>query len=121
MTSTSSMWRSRFGRKFNPWDVLQVLESRPLLSLSPIKSISLEAMMDSLGGMICSATILVICQNLSLDDNTWETVYTSNVPPKHRCRHSASLYKNNIVIFGGNDSEKSYNDVHMLKMRLSSL
>ncbi|CAD8073051.1 unnamed protein product [Paramecium primaurelia] len=38
-------------------------------------------------------------------------------PPRPRCRHSAIAYKNTIVIFGGNDSEKSYNDVYMLKQQ----
>lgn len=52
----------------------------------------------------------------NLDDNLWEIVYTSNNSPKQRCRHTAILYRNNIVIFGGNDSEKSYNDVHALRM-----
>jgi len=52
----------------------------------------------------------------NIDDNIWEIVYTTNTPPKQRCRHSAILYRNNIVIFGGNDSEKSYSDVHLLKM-----
>ena len=49
-----------------------------------------------------------------LDENQWEFIITEK-PPKPRCRHSAVAYKGHIIIFGGNDSEKSYNDVYVLR------
>jgi hypothetical protein len=60
---------------------------------------------------------LNLFQLIYKEDNCWEAVYTSNVPPKNRCRHTGILYKNNIIIFGGNDSDRSFNDVNVLKMR----
>jgi len=51
-----------------------------------------------------------------IDRNEWDKIKTKNKPPapKPRCRHSLSLYRNKIVIFGGNDFEESFNDVHIL-------
>lgn len=40
--------------------------------------------------------------------------------PDSRCRHSMVLYQNRLVIFGGNDYEKSFNDVYSLDLSIKS-
>ncbi len=73
--------------------------------------------MEILGKMMFLPIILVkevIQLYIMLDDDFWEQVSPTNEPPRPRCRHTAAIYKSNMYIFGGNDNEKSFNDMHYL-------
>ena len=48
----------------------------------------------------------------------WETMITNGAPPKPRCRHTALIHRDEMIIFGGNDCEKSFNDTHSLRLGL---
>lgn len=75
----------------------------------------------ALNGEQMSLSIISVLNHLKMIvENQWEFIITEK-PPKPRCRHSAVTYKGNIVIFGGNDSEKSYNDVYVLRQCKYSL
>ena len=41
--------------------------------------------------------------------------YGGNIP-KPRCRHTSIIYKNSLIIFGGNDSEMSFCDLYGLNL-----
>lgn len=36
--------------------------------------------------------------------------------PKPRCRHTSNIYKGNMLVFGGNDSDCSFNDLAVLRI-----
>ena len=57
-----------------------------------------------------------INQNLFLykDDDFWEQISPAKEPPRPRCRHTAAIHKSNMYVFGGNDNEKSFNDMYIL-------
>ena len=85
-----------------------------------IKFIFLEGLMGKIGKMMFLLIILVIIffvffSNF-IDDNIWEYISPAHDPPRPRCRHTSVIYKSNMYVFGGNDNEKSFNDMYVLSM-----
>ena len=48
----------------------------------------------------------------------WTATKTYGVKPRPRCRHSANFAKGKIFVFGGNDSDMSFNDVFYLNVKI---
>jgi hypothetical protein len=48
----------------------------------------------------------------------WRRPSFSGAPPPARAGHSATLIKTNIVVFGGGDQRRSFNDVHILDINV---
>ncbi|KAL3665893.1 hypothetical protein V7S43_009313 [Phytophthora oleae] len=53
---------------------------------------------------------------LNSDDWNWKAVKVEGKPPSARTYHSAvAVGEDKVVYFGGNDSSKSFNDIHVLQ------
>ena len=58
---------------------------------------------------------------LNLQSNTWEHLLTKGEPPCPRTGHSAVIYENYMIIFGGkNDENEKVNDVWLLDFKDNS-
>ncbi|GMF38221.1 unnamed protein product [Phytophthora fragariaefolia] len=59
--------------------------------------------------------IMVTLLLSNIDDWNWKMVKVDGKPPSARTYHTAVAVGDDIVYFGGNDSSKSFNAVHVLK------
>ncbi|KAI9918960.1 hypothetical protein PsorP6_011774 [Peronosclerospora sorghi] len=88
----------------------------PAIQGSPPSARTLVVFGSSGGRNRQSSVHILYCGNLGIKDD--HTVIVEGKVPSSRTYHSAvAVGKDKIVYFGGNDSCKSFNDVHVLKKR----
>ncbi|KAG6622173.1 Rab9 effector protein [Phytophthora cinnamomi] len=106
-------------------DAVYLASKNLVLVFGGERNAEVEGELDILSDIAVLDTECLLCRGrnrqssvhiLDTDDWNWKAAHPQGKPPSARTYHSAvAVGDNQIVYFGGNDSSKSFNAVHVLK------